>query len=116
MSSEDDLKRPLGKKLPFFWNDPKKCLEEIGLTVYEQERGIYVVSKEFIYDNPEFKIGKIKKSDDTSTLVIIFKKAKNKDIWQSWIPTKNQFEILEKMPQIIKELEFENEDKRKQEK
>jgi len=97
----------------FVFNNPEDCLESaMRPTEYEQKKGIVAKKARIIYDNPEFKIAEIEKTDNSVTLVVLIKKAKNKDLWINWIPTKNQFNVLSKLPGVIKRIEKENLDKR----
>ena len=76
----------------FVFNDLEECLESaMRPTEYEQKWNIRARSAEIIYNNPEFKIAKIEKTDNSLTLVFLVKKAKNKNLWINWVPTKNQF-------------------------
>jgi hypothetical protein len=97
----------------FIFNSSEDCLKSACRpTEYEQKNKIICISSKIIYDNSEFKIAEIEKSDNSTTLVVLIKKAKNKELWMNWIPTKNQFDVLEDLPSIIRELEKKNKNKR----
>jgi len=98
----------------FVFDNPKECLDSaMRPTEYEQTHGIVATGCRIIFDDPELKIAVIEKSDNSVTLAMAIKKAKNKNLWVNWVPTKNQFKIFcERMPEIIKIVERENLDKR----
>jgi len=97
----------------FVFESAADCLKSaMRPTEYEQEHGIRCTGHEMILDDPEIKIAKVEKSDGSSTMVVLFKKAKNKDIWINFIPTKHQFDILMSLKETIQKIENNNKVKR----
>lgn len=108
-----NLKNKLGEMMvatgTFVFNSAGECLKSaMRPTEYEQTHDIQCTGHEMILDDPEIKIAKIKKSDGSSTMVILFKKAKHKEIWINFIPTKHQFGVLMSLKETIQKIEEEN--------
>lgn len=97
----------------FIFKSWKDCLDSaMRPTEYEQKYGISCTGYDLILDDLDIKIAELKKTDNSSTLVILFKKAKNKDMWINFIPTKNQFNTLLNLKEKIEKIESNNELKR----
>lgn len=97
----------------FVFDSWEKCLESaMRPTEYEQKKNIKCSGYNLILDDPEIKIAELKKTDSSSTMVILFKKAKHKDIWINFIPTKNQFDTLLSLKERIERIEKYNKIKR----
>lgn len=96
----------------FVWNSAKDALDDVGLTLYEQKNNITIVSSEIVKDFDDIKIAEMKKSDGSVTFVILFRKALKLNLWDNWIPTKNQFNVLMEIGKFIDEIESRNKDAR----
>lgn len=63
-------------------------------TNYEKEKGISILYSEVELNQPDFKIVKLFKTDDSITIILFFKNSTKYDIWKFWLPSKQQFELL----------------------
>lgn len=77
-------------------------------TAYEQDNDITCLDVEIIHSSEDFKIAELKKSDNTKTLVLVIKKAKQKNLWINWIPTERQFQDLLELKDVILSVERRN--------
>ena len=98
----------------FVFSSWEAALKSASLpTAYEQQNNICSYGDICLLSTRELKVFKVKKTDGTATLVIVFKTARYKELWKNWIPTEEQFKTLLELPTLIEEIEKENGEKRK---
>jgi hypothetical protein len=113
---DNDNGQDLGFHVPEnSFNSWEECLESaMTPTISEQDLGIECRDHRIVLDDSELKFVNILKSNNSSTLVLLYKKAKKLEIWIYLFPTRHQIDIM--ISGILKEtidaLELENENER----
>jgi hypothetical protein len=77
-------------------------------TNYEQERNITTLSTDIMFNEADFKVVSMKKSDQTDTLFIFFKNSMKYDIWKFWCPSEKQAIMLGAFHNIYNLVDYKN--------